>query len=100
AISSSSSRSSCIPLVLARAQNYEYHPGRMDAQKLQKLLERVRTGEVTVADASKQLTRLPFTDLGYARIDHHRELRQGMPEVVFGENKTETQLLGIVGALL
>lgn len=72
----------------------------MDAQKLQKLLERVRAGEVTVADASKQLTRLPFSDLGYARIDHHRELRQGMPEVVFGENKTETQLLGIVGALL
>ncbi len=72
----------------------------MDAQKLEKLLVQVSTGELTVADASKRLARLPFSDLGYARIDHHRELRQGLPEVVFGENKSETQLMGIVRALL
>lgn len=72
----------------------------MDAEKLQKLLEQVSSGRLSVEDASKSLRNLPFSDLGYARVDHHRELRQGMPEVVFGENKSPAQLVGIARALL
>lgn len=86
--------------VLARAQNYEYHLDFMDAEKLKNLLEQVSSGGLSVEDASQQLRNLPFSDLGYARVDHHRELRQGMPEVVFGENKSPSQLTGIIRALL
>lgn len=71
----------------------------MDVQGLLNLLQRVAAGQTSVEEASQKLTRLPFADLGYARIDHHRELRQGMPEVVFGENKSVDQLTGIVTAL-
>lgn len=72
----------------------------MDAEKLQKLLEQVSSGRLSVEAASLELQKLPFSDLGYARVDHHRALRQGMPEVVFGENKSPEQLIGIARALL
>jgi len=71
----------------------------MDVQGLKKLLERVADGSLSAAEATIDLQRLPFSDLGYARVDHHREVRQGLPEVVFGEGKTAEQLVGIVRAL-
>jgi NCAIR mutase (PurE)-related protein len=72
----------------------------MDAEKLKKLLEQVSSGQLSIDVAEKELRNLPFSDLGYARVDHHRELRMGMPEVVFGEGKSAAQLIGIARALL
>src|SRR5207342_1304868 len=57
-------------------------------------------GEVPVADAPRTLSRLPYGDLGFARVDHHRPLRQGMPEAVYGPGKTPEQCVAIVGELL
>jgi len=72
----------------------------MDPQKIRALLESVRGGGVGIDDALAQLRDLPFTDLGYAMVDHHRALRQGAPEVVFGEGKTTEQIVGIAKAIL
>src|SRR5262245_26274429 len=58
--------------------------GSMDPERLRLLLEAVRAGQKAVDDAVAELKDLPFVDLGYATVDHHRALRQGMPEVVFG----------------
>lgn len=63
------------------------------------MLERVRAGEATVDDALAGLKDLPFADLGYAMVDHHRALRQGAPEVVLGEAKTAAQIVGIAREL-
>ena len=71
----------------------------MDEQKLSQLLGDVAKGEVTVAQAVERLRHLPYEDLNYAKIDHHRALRTGFPEVVFCENKTPEQIAGILAAL-
>jgi NCAIR mutase (PurE)-related protein len=68
----------------------------MDPKSLQILLERVEAGETTVDEAMRALKDLPFADLGYATIDHHRALRNGYPEVVFGVGKSVDQIAGIV----
>lgn len=68
----------------------------MDAQKLRALLEQVRSGDTDVEQALGALRDLPFAELGYASVDHHRALRQGLPEVIFGERKTLEHLAGIV----
>lgn len=67
--------------------------------RLAALLAAVRGGEVSVAAALERLKTLPFEDLGYAKVDHHRQLRNGFPEVIFCEGKTAAQVLGIVAAL-
>ncbi len=72
----------------------------MDEPSLRALLDGVRTGEVHPDDAVAALRRLPFSDLGFARIDHHRSLRQGMAEAVYGPGKTPAQCAAIVGELL
>jgi len=72
----------------------------MDELQLRELLESVRTGAASVDTALDQLRHLPYEDLGYAKIDHHRELRQGFSEVVFGKGKTPEQILGIASRLL
>ena len=59
----------------------------MDADKIRELLEQVRTGGVDVDGALERLKHMPFEDLGFAKVDHHRALRQGMPEVIFGLGK-------------
>ena len=64
------------------------------------LLRQVEAGEVPVEDALGRLRSLPFTDLGFAKVDHHRELRQGFAEVVFCERKTLEQTEKITAALL
>ncbi|MSO95931.1 MAG: nickel pincer cofactor biosynthesis protein LarB [Thermoleophilia bacterium] len=64
------------------------------------LLEAVRNGAVEPGDAVDRLARLPFRDLGFARIDLLREVRQGAPEAVLGEGKTSQQVVAIVSAML
>ena len=71
----------------------------MDAESLQILLESVRDGSVTVPRAMEALRDLPYQDLGYAKLDHHRPLRTGWPEVVLAEGKTADQVAGIVPAM-
>jgi NCAIR mutase (PurE)-related protein len=68
----------------------------MDAAELEKLLERVQRGNVTISQALARLRDLPFEDLGYAKIDHPRALRQGFPEVVMGEGKQAKEIAAIV----
>jgi len=63
----------------------------MDAEKLRRLLAEVQKGAVSVDDALGQLRRLPFDDLGFAQLDLHRALRQGLPEVIFCQGKTNEQ---------
>jgi NCAIR mutase (PurE)-related protein len=63
------------------------------------LLERVRDGEVPVEEALEQLKRLPYENLGFARLDHHRALRQGFPEAVFCQGKTPEQVAHLMARL-
>jgi NCAIR mutase (PurE)-related protein len=72
----------------------------VDEAALRGLLEQVRSGEVHPDDAVAALRRLPYADLGFARVDHHRGLRQGMPEAVYGPGKAPDHLTAIVGELL
>ncbi|MGH9126494.1 MAG: nickel pincer cofactor biosynthesis protein LarB [Acidimicrobiales bacterium] len=72
----------------------------MDEAALRLLLEDVRAGACTPDEAVRALRRLPFADLGYARVDHHRRLRQGIPEAVYGRGKTPAQCAGVVAELL
>jgi pyridinium-3,5-biscarboxylic acid mononucleotide synthase len=67
---------------------------------LEILLEAIHRGEVSPADAVDRLSMLPFRDLGFARVDTHRELRQGAPEAVLAEGKTPEQVAQIVQSLL
>jgi NCAIR mutase (PurE)-related protein len=72
----------------------------MDEPTLRQLLDDVRSGVVTADDAVAKLRRLPFTDLGFARVDHHRTLRQGLPEAVYAPGKTPAQCAELVAELL
>jgi pyridinium-3,5-biscarboxylic acid mononucleotide synthase len=72
----------------------------VDEDALRGLLDAVRAGAVTIDDAVGQLRRLPYADLGFARVDHHRVLRQGMVEAVYGPGKTPEQCAAIVAELL
>ena len=64
------------------------------------MLEQVREGAVDVDAALARVRHMPFEDLGFAKLDHHRELRHGMPEVVLGKGKTPQQVLTIARRLL
>ena len=72
----------------------------MDASSLRGLIEQVASGECTPDDAVRQLRRLPYSDLGFARVDHHRDLRLGMPEAVYGPGKTPQHAAAVVEELL
>lgn len=72
----------------------------MDAESLRKLLEAVAAGRTGVEDAAEELSRLPFTDLGDAKVDHHRAVRCGFPEVVYCEGKTPDQVRSIARSVL
>src|SRR5689334_13621733 len=67
----------------------------MDTASLRKLLQEVRKGAVTPDDAVARLRHMPFEDLGFARIDHHRRVRSGMPEVIFSQGKSPDQVAKI-----
>jgi pyridinium-3,5-biscarboxylic acid mononucleotide synthase len=71
----------------------------MDSERLIELLEQVQRQEVTVADALARLRHLPFEDLGFAKIDHHRALRQGFPEVILGQGKEARDIAAIARAM-
>src|SRR5689334_10292396 len=72
----------------------------MDTQQLKSLLEQVREGATPVDAALEQLRHMPFEDLGFAKVDHHRALRHGMPEVIFAKGKTPEQVVAIARCLL
>ena len=72
----------------------------MNSTQLKKLLKQVQTGKLTIQDALLQLRTLPYEDIGFASIDHHRSLRQGFPEVIFCEGKSKTQITDIARKLL
>ncbi len=67
----------------------------MDRSHIEALLNEVREGSTGVADALERLRNLPFEDMGFAKLDHHRALRTGMPEVIFAESKTPAQVAAI-----
>ena len=67
---------------------------------VRQLLEAVKTDEIDIDTAVNKLKDLPYEDLGYANIDHHRELRNGFPEVIYCEGKTDEHIIGIVDVLL
>jgi hypothetical protein len=71
----------------------------LNAASIRKLFEQVRSGKVSPDDAVERLRHLPFEDLGFAKVDHHRRLRVGMPEVIFGQGKTPAQVAGIFARL-
>ena len=71
----------------------------MNIRKLEQLLKKVKAGETSIDEAMAQLKSLPFEDLGFARVDHHRTLRKGFPEVIWGEGKTTAQILSIMREL-
>jgi NCAIR mutase (PurE)-related protein len=71
----------------------------MDPEGLKELLERVREGALSPDDAARRLATLPYEDLGFAKVDHHRALRRGFPEAVFGAGKTPEQIVAIVGRI-
>src|SRR5512145_3168346 len=72
----------------------------MNRTELTKLLKTVKAGRMTVETALDRLKHLPFEDVAYAHIDHHRSLRHGMPEVIYCEGKTLSQITGITKRML
>jgi pyridinium-3,5-biscarboxylic acid mononucleotide synthase len=71
----------------------------LNADSIRKLFEEVRRGKLSPDEGVARLRHLPFEDLGFAKVDHHRALRVGMPEVIFGERKTPAQVAGIFAQL-
>jgi len=71
----------------------------MKREALEQLLESVRLGETSVDEAVGRLRELPFEDLGYAKVDHHRALRKSFPEVIFCEGKAPAHVVGIVQSI-
>ena len=71
----------------------------MDTSSLKKLLQQVRNGAVTPDEGVARLRHMPFEDLGFAKVDHHRRVRSGMPEVIFGQGKTPAQVAKIFKSL-
>mgnify|MGYP001405030705 CR=1 FL=1 len=74
----------------------------MDIQreKIKELLDKLKSGEVTSEEAITYLTTLPYEDVGFAKLDHHRTLRKGFPEVVLGQGKTGSQISTLANAVL
>src|SRR5437764_13605225 len=72
----------------------------MDVERLKRLLEGVQAGDVAVDEALSALRLLPFEDLGFAKVDHHRALRNGFPEVIYCPGKTTEQIVAIVERLI
>jgi NCAIR mutase (PurE)-related protein len=68
-------------------------------EQLKQLLQQVRSGEVTIDEAIEKLRHLPYEDLGFAHVDHHRQIRQGFPEVIYCPGKTNEQIIKIFSAL-
>ena len=72
----------------------------MNQEKLRELLQALKDGKKDVEAVLKSLSSWPYEDLGFARVDHHRSLRRGFPEVIFGEGKSVDQIIEIMKAML
>ena len=72
----------------------------MDQKHLKSLLQQVADGTISVEEAANQLKIQPFEDLGFAKVDHHRALRQGTAEVIYGAGKTAEQIEAIANAMI
>src|SRR5262252_7838657 len=72
----------------------------MNRDEIKSLLEGVREGRLAIDQALEQFAHLPYEDITFARVDHHRELRLGFPEVIFGQGKTIEQVTGIAERIL
>lgn len=72
----------------------------MNGEQLRKMLEDVKNGEVTIEEAVTELKKLPFEDIGFAKVDHHRNIRNGYPEVIYCQGKTLDQIKAIVKKLM
>lgn len=72
----------------------------MNEKQIKELLEQVKNGVIEPNEAVLKLRMEPFQDLGYANIDHHRAVRQGVQEVIYGQSKTAEQIIGITNAML
>ena len=72
----------------------------MEQSELLSVLEKVANGDISVENAMLRLKQQPFSDIGYAKIDHHRGLRQGTGEVIYGAGKTPEQICGIISSML
>ncbi len=72
----------------------------MDSERIRRILESVKEGDTSIDSALQSLKVLPFEDLGFARVDHHRALRQGIPEVVYCPGKTDEQIVAILEKLI
>ena len=71
----------------------------MDRIKLKNLFSSVKDGSISIEDAVKKIKHLPYEDISFAKLDHHRHLRQGVPEVIFASGKTDEQVLIIAKAM-
>ena len=71
----------------------------MNSQDLRKLFDQLQKKSISPDEAVERLRHMPFEDLGFAKVDHHRVLRQGMPEVIFAQGKTPAQVAGIFSRL-
>ena len=69
------------------------------SENIRTLLEEVKNGQVDVDAALLKLKMKPIDDLGYANVDLHRQLRQGLPEVIYGAGKTSEQIVGIISSM-
>ena len=86
--------------VYAEAERARKEGALMDRSQIEALLNEVREGSTGVADALERLRNLPFEDMGFAKLDHHRALRTGMPEVIFAESKTPAQVAAIFARMV
>ena len=72
----------------------------MDLDALKQILTAVAAGSTSVDQAARKLTKLSFEDIGFAHVDHHRSLRKGFPEVIYGQGKTASQICGIMAKMI
>ena len=72
----------------------------MKEKNLKALINKIKSGEIDVESALKKLKTLPYEDIGFAKVDNHRGLRQGVPEIIFGEGKTKEQIAHIMDVLV
>jgi hypothetical protein len=72
----------------------------MNQDKLKNILGQLAKGSISVDNAQKQLAHISFENIGFAQIDHHRSLRKGFPEVIFGQGKTSEQIIGIMEKMI
>ena len=83
-----------------KANGYESFLVVMDQERLKELLLEFKEGRVELDQALERMRHLPYEDLGYAQVDHHRAIRQGFPEVILGLGKTPAQIAGIAAEIV